>query len=388
VNFASTIKKKKSAFDQSFTYKAAGVDRDSREELRKKLGKRIQSESGKYMNGSPLKLPFGLVFLSSPNSEFFVDFQIEGVGTKTLLAEIEPSGYATIGIDAVAMAANDLIRSGARPMFVSDAIHIAKSDAGLVSKIVSGVLKGSEMCGAIVTSGETGDVAEILHRPIGTKGSEPFDLFVACCGFGDVRNLIMGGINDGDEIIGIESSGIHSNGLSLARRVLLRDWGGKYRAHDTPAGLSKSLIKELLEPTRIYAKAISEVSKRVKIKAAVHITGDGFGKFYRLSSFNRTIPNSPSRYKRLGFEFKDLAEIKPIFKLIHEIARLSSKPIAWEEMYQTFNMGYGFAAIVDRSDLENAIDLFNKYYPARRIGRVTTSGRIKIQGVTAKPLIL
>jgi phosphoribosylformylglycinamidine cyclo-ligase len=372
------------------TYSAMGVDRNSREKLRRKLGSKIDLESQRYSNGNPLKLPFGLVFLSSANPQIFVDFQIEGVGTKTLLAEVEPSGYGTIGIDAVAMAVNDLVRSGATPIFLSDAIHIGKSDDTLVGKIVSGVIKGAEICGAVLASGETGDVGEILHRPLGARGSQPFDLFVSCCGFGDCRNLIMGGINEGDEIIGIESSGIHSNGLSMARRVLLKKWGGKYRLYDEPGELGRSLIKELLEPTRIYANMINAVSRQIKIKAAIHITGDGFRKFYRLSSFNKTIPNSPAGHKTLGFNFENLGEIKPIFKLIQETAAKTMSPVAWEEMYQTFNMGYGFAAIVDQQDLENAIDLFNKYHPARRIGRVTTNGRIKITGVAGldKPLIL
>jgi phosphoribosylformylglycinamidine cyclo-ligase len=387
--FVSTDKKK-AVSSESLTYSSVGVDRYSREELRKKLGKIIELESRKYTIGNPLRLPFGLVFCSSPKSEIFLDFQIEGVGTKTLLAEIEPSGYSTIGIDGVAMAVNDLIRSGANPLFISDAIHIAKSESDLVRKIVSGVIKGAQMCGAVLASGETGDVSEILHKKIGPKESQPFDLFVSCCGFGDSHNLIMGGINEGDEIVGMESSGIHSNGVSLARRVLLRKWGGRYDPYDEPGELSKPLIKEMLEPTRIYAKAINEASKGLKIKAAVHITGDGFRKFYRLSRFNKAIPNSPLKHKTLGFDFEDLGEMKPIFKLIHETAAQSSKHLALKEMYQTFNMGYGFAAIIDRSDLENALDLFNKYHPTRRIGRVTTKGMIKIDGVTPskKALIL
>ena len=383
-------KRKKTLSSENLTYRAFGVDRDSREKLRKKLAKELEIESTKYQIGNPLRLPFGLVYSSSPQSEIFLDFQIEGVGTKTLLAEIDPSGYSTIGIDGVAMAVNDLIRSGARPLFINDAIHIAKSKSELVEKIVEGIIKGAEMCGAVLTAGETGDVPEILHRKIGPAISEPFDLFVSCCGLGDSRRLIMGGINEGDDIIGIESSGIHSNGVSLARRVLLRKWGGKYRPQDEPGDLGRPLIKELLEPTRIYAKAINEVSERLKIKAAIHITGDGFGKFYRLAEFNKSIPNSPSKHKMLGFDFDDLGELMPIFKLIHETARRSSKSITLEEMYRTFNMGFGFAVIVDPADLDQALDLFNKYYPSRRIGRVTTEGNIKIDGIarSERPLIL
>jgi phosphoribosylformylglycinamidine cyclo-ligase len=381
-------KKSKGNLEKSLTYRSVGVDRGSRENLRRKLGESLELESQKY--GNPLRLPFGLVFSSSPKSDLFFDFQIEGVGTKTLLPEIDPSGYSTIGIDGVAMAVNDVIRSGARPLFVSDAIHIAKSKENLIREIVKGVLKGAKMSGAVLVGGETGDVPEILHERIGgARYSEPFDLFVSCCGFGDNRHLIMGGINESDEIIGIESSGIHSNGLSLARRVLLKNWGGKYRPYDRPDELERPLIRELLEPTRIYAKALGELSEQLPIKAALHITGDGFRKFYRLGEFNRDIPNSPSKHKNFGFDFEDLGEIKPIFKLIHETASRLSKPITWEEMYSTFNMGYGFAVIVNPQDLEKALDLFNSYYPSRRIGRVSTTERVRIRGARSeRPMII
>ncbi len=375
-------KKSRKSSPSRLTYSSVGIDRTAREKLRSQLERDLAKESEKYETGSPIRLPFGTVFSSSPQSSIFIDFQIEGVGTKTLLAELEPSGYSTIGIDAVAMAANDLIRSGARPLFVSDAIHIAKSRAEIISKILSGVVKGAELCGAIVASGETGDVREILHSKArnNRKNSEPFDLFVSCCGFGDRRHLIMGGIEEGDAIIGIESSGIHSNGLSLARRVLLSNWGGKFDPYDQPSGLGRPVIKELLEPTRIYAKAINELSERVQIKAAVHITGDGYGKFYRLASFNMAIPNGPwGKDKKPGFEFENLGESKQIFRLIYETARKTRNAISLEEMYRTFNMGYGFAVIVNSDELEQALDLFNRYLPSKWIGRVTSTGKVKIK---------
>jgi phosphoribosylformylglycinamidine cyclo-ligase len=381
---------KNSSAHGSLTYCSAGVDRSSRERLRNRLGRILEKLSTKYETGNSTRLPFGLVFSPPRNSDIFLDFQIEGVGTKTLLAELEPSGYSTIGIDAVAMVANDLIRSGAKPLFVNDAIHIAKSRKDLVLKIVSGIIKGTNMCGAMLSAGETGDVPEILHdRSKNNSNSEPFDLFVSCCGFGDRRRLIKGGIEEGDEIIGIESSGIHSNGLSLARQVLLRQWGGKYDPYEMPDDLVRPLINELLEPTRIYAKAINEISDSIAIKAAIHITGDGFGKFRRLSDF-QSITKGPWKHKKVGFEFGDLGEMKPIFKLIYDSARSGGYRIALKEMYRTFNMGYGFAIIVNRTRLDKALDLFNRYYPSKRIGHVTSTGKIKINGVkkSGRPLIL
>lgn len=367
---------------EALTYSSVGVDRKSREKLRRALSLDLQKGSQKYEIGYPLPLPFGLVFSSSPKSEIFVDFQIEVVGTKTLLAELDPSGYSTIGIDGVAMVVNDVIRSGARPLFLSDGITIANSRGRFVKEIVSGIMKGAELCGAVVTSGETGDAPELLHTKMAGTKSEPFDLFVSCCGFGDRRHLIMGGIQEGDEIIALESSGIHSNGITLARKILLSNWGGAYDAFDEPDGLGRPIIKELLEPTRIYARAINSASDDIPLKAVMHITGDGFAKFHRLADFNSTIPNSPWNGKRPGFLLDELDEPKPIFRLIYETAKKRSTPISIAEMFRTFNMGYGYAIIVNSEDLNRALDLFNKYYPSKRIGRVTNTGKVTISGVS------
>lgn len=365
---------------RDLTYASVGVDRGSREKMRRRIAERLEQSSRGYDTANPVKLPFGSVFFSS-KSELFLDFQIEGVGTKTMLAEVDPRVYRTIGIDAVAMAANDVIRSGAKPAFVTDAIHIAKSEPRIIQDLVAGVIKGAEECGAILTSGETGDVPEILHEKISSKGGVPFDLFSSCLGFGRRSDLIMGGINEGDAVIGIESSGIHSNGLTLARRVLLKKWGGRYRLNDRAPGFSHSIIEELSTPTRIYTKAIGELSASVRLKAAIHITGDGLAKFQRLADFNADIPNSPSGKQRFGFEFDEQGEIRPIFRLIYETAKSIRRPISPLEMFRTFNMGYGFAVVVDPGDVEQSLGLLNKYYPSRQIGRVSGSGRIKIKNL-------
>jgi phosphoribosylformylglycinamidine cyclo-ligase len=280
------------------------------------------------------------------------------------------------------MVVNDVARSGAKPAFLSDGINIANSKGDFVKRIVSGVMKGAEMCDAIVTSGETGDASELLHSKRTGAKSEPFDLFVSCCGFGDKKHLIMGGIEEGDEIIGLESSGIHSNGITLARKVLISNWGGLFDAFDVPEGLDRPIVKELLEPTRIYSRAIHEVSNAVPLKAAMHVTGDGFSKLHRLAAFNAAIPNGPwGESKRPGFLLNELDEPKPIFRLIYETAKTMSSPISITEMYRTFNMGYGYAIIVDREDIDRAVDLFNKYHPSKRIGRVTDNGKVAISGI-------
>lgn len=360
---------------QSLTYAKAGVDRSIRESSRAKISTMLRKEWKNYVYGRPLELPFGPLFPNSPRGDAFFDLQIEGIGTKTLLAELDPEGYRSIGVDGVAMVVNDVIRSGATPMLLADATHVAKSHHIGVQSLVKGVMRGARLSGCTLASGETGDVAEILHKRLVGSIGEPFDLMVSCLGVVSRGQVVNGRLKEGDVIIGIESSGIHSNGISLARKILLKAWGGKYEPHDIPEGLSRSVIKELLEPTRIYAKEVLEGVRRFGLKAAVHITGDGFGKFQRLLDFQvkeRSVGN-------LGIEFDEISSSGGIFNLIEKTSKALRKPISKKEMYRTFNMGYGFAVVADFGNADSLVDLFNKYHPARRIGRVTKSGRVVIR---------
>jgi len=319
-----------------------------------------------------MSLPFGLIFPQNEKAESFLDFQIEGVGTKTLVAEFAKK-YDTIGQDAVAMAVNDVIRSGATPVLLSDALHISHSDRRIVRSILKGVMTGADISDCVLASGETGDVGEILHQSLSPK-STPFDLFVSALGIVDKDRIVHGEINRGDIVIGLESSGIHSNGISLARRLLLKRWGGLYELDDTPLELGKgtSVGEELLRPTRIYAKPLREALRSSHIKAAIHITGDGFSKFRRILDFQLKNPS------RLGFEFDSLGESPPIFKLIEGAASRIGSGISKEEMFRTFNMGYGFAVIVSKEDEKSVLDSFNRYRLGRTIGRVTSSAYPKI----------
>jgi len=307
--------------------------------------------------------------------------EIEGVGTKTLLAELS-GDYTTIGIDGVAMAVNDVARSGSDPILISDAIHISKSNPQILHSILSGVRKGSKIAGCTLASGETGDVAEVLHDRI-EGGSFPFDLFVSCLGIVKKADIIRGNISPGDRIIAMESSGVHSNGLTLARKVLLRQWGGRFDHRDTPADLGRSLIEELMVPTRIYVKEMKTLRETAKIEAAVHITGDGLSKFRRLLHWQSKIGKSS-----LGLKLK-LSKKPAIFKLIMDTARASGKPISTTEMFRTFNMGYGFAIILSPKDAPPALDSLNNLCPAEDIGYVTTDGKISVEsGFTEKAIFL
>ncbi|MDG6994768.1 MAG: phosphoribosylformylglycinamidine cyclo-ligase [Nitrososphaerota archaeon] len=356
---------------RKLTYASVGVNRALRDSSRRSIETELSASSRTYRFGRAITLPFGLIYPSPTDKEVLYDLQIEGIGTKTLLAEISED-YSSIGIDAVAMVVNDVIRSGAIPFLLSDAIHISKSEPSVTSKLVEGVINGAKQAGCVLASGETGDVPEILHSPLG--GAPPFDMMVSAVGFVPKKNVISGDVSSGDAIIGLESSGIHSNGVTLARKILLEKWGGRYDPWDKPEHLDRPLIEELLEPTRIYANAISKTRDQVKIKAAVHITGDGFGKFRRLIDWAQT-----RRKRPIGFKFRDLGQTPSIFRLIYDTAKEVGRPLSSREMFRTFNMGFGFAVVVDRQDEEEALDRLNKHCRAIRIGEVTRETTITIE---------
>jgi phosphoribosylformylglycinamidine cyclo-ligase len=361
----------KTFHNSNLTYAKTGIDRKLRARSQTGIQAVLAQEANGYKLGKPVRLPFGSVFPIPGSSPHYYDLQIEGVGTKTLLAELVER-YDTIGIDGVAMAVNDVLRSGADPVLVSDGIHISRSDPKILGSIIFGVRRGAEIAGSTLASGETGDVPEILHNPIARKRGSPFDLFVSCLGILDERDVVWGQISPGDHVIGLESSGIHSNGLTLARKILLKKWGGKFDPFDVPPELHRPLIEELLEPTRIYAKEIKKLKREgIEIKAALHITGDGLGKFRRLLSWRRS-------KSELGLRLK-LNRKPAIFELILETAKRSKTPVSVLEMFRTFNMGVGFAVVLSGEHSSKVIDSLNNDSRAEVIGLVSTDGRISVE---------
>jgi phosphoribosylformylglycinamidine cyclo-ligase len=347
---------------REFTYSGAGVDREKRAESKKAL--KLLTETFRFSRcGEVIELPYGNIFPIDKNR--YLDLAIEGVGTKVLVAQLAEK-YDTIGIDGVAMTVNDVIRSGARPLAVADNIHAQVSDPALVKEWIKGIAKGASEAECIVPSGEIGDMPELI---MGLRKGMGFDIVVAAIGEVANERLISGrNIKPGDAIIGLRSSGIHSNGLSLARKILFKHWGGKYEPHDILEGLDRGIVYEVLEPTRIYVKALQKVAEEIKVKAAVHITGDAYLKFDRLARFS----------KGIGFEF-DSFEPQPIFGLIQRTASELGGKVTDQEMFKTFNMGWGFAIIVDKTDADGTLDILEKSKTdAGKIGSVTASERIKV----------
>jgi phosphoribosylformylglycinamidine cyclo-ligase len=311
-----------------------------------------------------MHLPYSNIFQLTEDK--WLDLTIEGVGTKVLLAQLADR-YDTIGVDAVAMAVNDVIRSGATPLAISDNIHAQASNPKLVRQWLEGVIDGANQSECPIVSGEIGDVAEIIN---GLTSGAGFDMIVASVGQVSKDKIITGcGIKAGDPIIGLPSSGLHSNGITFARKILLKQWGGKYQVGDKPEELNREVVAEMLEPTKIYVKPLLKLLETVKIKGAVHITGDAYLKFNNLTQA------SPG----IGFAF-DNFKPQPIFNLIQKAAGDLGLTVTDEEMFRTFNMGWGFGIIVDKADQETAMDILKKAGAApEQIGKITNKPEITIQ---------
>jgi phosphoribosylformylglycinamidine cyclo-ligase len=347
---------------RKFTYTDAGVDRELRAESKKAL-RLLKKTYGFSRYGEIVQLPYGNVFPLGQSR--YLDLAVEGVGTKVLVAQLAEK-YDTIGVDGVAMAVNDVIRSGARPLAIADNIHAQVSNPKLVGEWMKGITQGAAEAECIVPGGEIGDVAELI---MGLRKGEGFDMVVAAIGEVSKEKLIFGtNIEPGDAIIGFRSSGVHSNGISLARKILFKQWGGKYEPYDIPDGLDREIVREVLEPTKIYVKPVLRVADELRVKAAVHITGDAYLKFERLTKFSEGI----------GFEFDDFKP-QPIFELIQKTASELGGTITDEEMFKTFNMGWGFAVIVAKENVDRALVFTQKTgVKAERIGRITDSEGIRI----------
>jgi len=340
------------------TYAKAGVNARHIRETHKLLARRLEStfatRKGKIgWPVYPIGHYAGLVDLGQGR---VLSLHTDSVGTKVLIAQMMRK-YDTIGIDCVAMCANDLICTGAEPISFLDYMAMSKPDSAMVDKVAIGLVKGAKEAGMAIIGGETAVVPELLAEGGG------FDLVGFAAGYCRKKDLILGDrVQEGDALVGVASSGIHSNGLSLARKVLLR----KYVLSEMPSGLERSLGEELLEPTRIYVKPIREIIEETEIHGLAHITGGGaFLKLKRIVG-----------QAKLGAELDGLPEPLAIFRLIKRTGRIQDS-----EMYRTFNMGVGLVIVCPESEANRIIGTFRKHrQAAMRIGRVEKKQGIRING--------
>ena len=272
----------------------------------------------------------------------------DGVGTKILVAEACEK-YDTIGIDCIAMNANDIICVGAEPLSLVDYIAVQEISDDLLSELGKGLLRGAELANINIPGGE---IAQLKEMITGLRPGSGFDLVGTCVGTVDLDKILIGqDIMPGDSIIGIASSGIHSNGLTLARHVLFEKMKLKVTSHQPEFG--RSVGEELLEPTAIYvSEAMELLNAGIKIKSFAHITGDGL--------FNLTRTKA-----KVGFRITDLPEMMPIFSVIAD-----GGPVEPEEMWRVFNMGIGFCVVVDPADQARALEISSRNQPAQVIGHV------------------
>ncbi len=252
----------------------------------------------------------------------------DGVGTKVLVAEILEK-YDTIGIDCVAMNVNDLICLGVEPLAMVDYIAIRKPNHKIVAEIGKGLAKGALEAGVSIVGGETAILPEIIKG----YSEYSFDLAGTAIGLVDKKKIIDGSkIKHGDVLIGLASSGIHSNGLTLARRVLNER--------------NRKIAKELLKPTKIYVQPVMKLINAVEVKGLANITGGGLLNLLRLN-------------RRIGFKITNWPKIPWIFREIQKVGRISE-----QEMFRTFNMGIGFCIVVSPRDIKKTMQTLKSERPA------------------------
>jgi len=262
----------------------------------------------------------------------------DGVGSKVLVAQ-ELDKYDTVGIDCIAMNVNDLICVGAEPIAMVDYLALESVNEDMTSKISIGLYEGAQLAGIAIIGGETATLPEIIAG-VNNKG---FDLAGTAIGIVKKDRILMGDdITPGDAVVGMESSGIHSNGLTLARKVL-----------------PKTMWSQLLRPTRIYVKEVLSILDEFPVHGLAHITGSAFLKLRRLTKY--------------GFVLDNMPEPDMIFKKIQELGEISD-----EEMYRTFNMGIGFCVITDEESAKAIVEKYGKEYKLDNIGKVVEDKQITI----------
>lgn len=319
----------------SNSYKEAGVDVTAGYKSVELMKKYVQST---YIPGVESDLGgFGGLFapdIKDMKKPILVS-GTDGVGTKLKLAFLMDK-HDTIGQDCVAMCVNDIICCGARPLFFLDYMSLWKNIPEMVATIVKGVTDGCKMAGCALVGGETAEMP-------GLYSENEYDLAGFSVGIVDQEKMINSeNIEVGDVVIGLASSGVHSNGFSLVRKIFNVNEENlkEYREE-----LGKTLGEALIEPTKIYVKPVLKLLEQVKVKGISHITGGGFYE---------NMPRMLNEKVALNIN-KDSYEVPAIFKLIQKEGNIPLR-----DMYNTFNMGIGMAIIVPKAELEIALEILKE----------------------------
>lgn len=335
-------------------YKQAGVDiaagNEAVERMKKHVKKTFRPEVLTDLGG------FGGLFGLNKDKyeEPVLVSGTDGVGTKLKVA-FAMDKHDTIGIDAVAMCVNDIVVQGAEPLFFLDYLACGKVVPEKIEAIVAGIAEGCVQSGCALIGGETAEMP-------GMYDAEEYDIAGFTVGIVDKKKIIDGKtIAPGDAVIGLASSGIHSNGYSLVRRLLLEQ-SGYSLDQALPELDGKKLGDVVIEPTRIYVKSCLELINRVQVKGMAHITGGGF-----IENIPRVLPDGVN----VNIEYGSWP-IQPIFKLMQEKGSITNR-----DMFTTFNMGVGMVVVVPADQAEEAVRVAKELgEDAYRIGTVTEGSRI------------
>ncbi|MBW3587998.1 MAG: phosphoribosylformylglycinamidine cyclo-ligase [Actinobacteria bacterium] len=275
----------------------------------------------------------------------------DGVGTKSLISQ-SMEIHNTIGYDLVAHCTNDIAVTGAEPLFFLDCITVDKVVEETIAQIVEGMVVACKEAGCALIGGE------IAEHP-GHLASGTYDLSGTCIGVVERDAIIDGStVAPGDVVVGIESSGLQTNGYSMARKVLLEDMG--HLLDDQPEELRGSIGEELLRPSILYAPALGDLTQSVRVNAMAHITGGGIQ-----GNLSRVIPDGLQAVIQ-----REAWEVPPIFRLIQRLGNVDE-----EEMFYVFNMGIGLVALISPDDANKALDLIRgRGHRAHEIGLIADAG--------------
>ncbi|MGC8658695.1 MAG: phosphoribosylformylglycinamidine cyclo-ligase [Desulfomonilaceae bacterium] len=333
---------------RKITYRDAGVDVDLADRALASVTGKIQSTFTPGVLGNL----GGFAAMFRPDWKKYKDPVLvsatDGVGTKLKIAFMTGI-HNTVGIDLVAMNVNDLLVTGGEPLFFLDYFATGKIEASTFNSVVSGIAEGCAMAGCALIGGETAEMPDFY--PVGE-----YDLAGFCVGILDRSNAMdKSRVSSGNVVLGISSSGLHSNGFSLVRKALLEQ--KKYSLDHKFDDLQRPLGEELLTPTKIYVKPVLSLLEKLSVNSMVHITGGGFyGNIPRVLPENVCVHIDSHSW-----------EIPPIFKILQRHTGLDDF-----EMFKTFNMGIGMIIILDESNGHRAIRILQEHeLDARRIGMTT-----------------
>lgn len=322
---------------EAITYKKSGVDIDKASDFVKEITPLVEGTHTKDTLGTIGQ--FGGFFkadFSGMKNPVLVS-STDGVGTKLLVANIAKK-FDTVGIDLVAMCVNDVVTCGAKPLFFLDYFATGKIKLTVAVDIVKGIVTGCKDAECALIGGETAEMPGLYRK-------DDFDLSGFCVGIVDRKQILDGSqVKVGDRILGLASSGIHSNGYSLVRKIFSKsEMKGKYK-------------KELLKPTLIYIRPVLDLMKNFKVKAIANITGGGF-----YDNIPRVLPDGTAASIDKGSW-----KIPPVFEIIRKRSKLDDA-----ELYRTFNMGVGMAVILSKDEIKGAIKKLKQFrIKAWNIGEV------------------